>query len=131
MSLTSQTTPLPRIELIGKIPPRGQTFCALCCMIYLGTSADDPDVQADLQALVKEAMVNGDDVIRFTLPERRDKILRIAVTTGLSTFFPDTPMPVCWVHMIPYGKVKNATPVGVSYEVSASPLIAARKGQVK
>ena len=123
--------PLPRIELLGATPPDGQRFCALCCMFYLGAVSDDPKVQEALQERTAEAMKHGRDVVMLNLPPRRDKVLRLAVTDGLSTYFPDLVMPVCWVHMIPYGKVRNAAPVGVSYQVGASPLIPGKKGDTR
>lgn len=97
--------PLPRLELIGKTPPAGREWCATCAMIYLGTVSDDPLVQAHVRELTEAAMERGDSLITFRLPNREDKILRVAITTAPSMWF-QNPMPVCWVHLIPWGRAK-------------------------
>lgn len=101
MDDTNKMAKVPVIELIGDVPPTGRWFCAVCCMIYLGTVSADMQVQQAAQEAVKRAIAEHEELVPFLLPDRPDKPLRIAVTIAPSVYFPE-PGPVCWVHMQGY-----------------------------
>lgn len=125
--LESEAVPGPPVfELIGDYPPEGTQFCACCCMLYLGAVSADKTVQENARAKAEAAIARGDRIIRFHMPTREDKLLRVAVTTAPSVYF-QIPMPVCWIHMQGY----NPQSQTVNAESGASPLIPGKAHQWK
>lgn len=105
------------LELIGPQPPRGTQFCATCCVLYLGAVSSDELTQETARRITESAMKRGEQSVDFILPNVWHKKIREAVTTAPSVYYPSTPMPVCWSHMV------GAIPQGGQRISTSSPLI--------
>lgn len=116
-----ETTPIhiPRIEFQGMNPLRGVQWCAICAALYMNAVAHDPAMVKETQNKLEIAQKNKIDAVYITLPPRNDKILRPAVTTAVTMYFP-FPLPTCWIHIQPYENVIAANEGG---ENSPSSLI--------
>jgi hypothetical protein len=126
MSQTEQPLTLPRLELLGKNPPRGEYWCATCAFFYMGALNTNVTIQQEVKALAQKAMEAGENVIYWKLPEVDGKILRQAVTIAPSVAMPWA-APVCWVHL------KGEIPVpleqrGPGQAIAPSTLLTAKDG---
>jgi len=86
------------IELLAPMPPLGHQWCAICALLYLGEASSDINVQRNAQKHVEEAIAAGVKEVNILVPESWRK-LRIAVTTAPTVYFPNVPMPTCWIHL--------------------------------
>lgn len=118
---TAEFRPRLRLELLGRNPERGQYFCATCCFLYMGRVNTDENAIAQARATVAAAERSGKTVAMYKLPDYPDMILRFPVTVAPSVYFPDTPMPVCWVHIQGSQAIGNRTGI----PTSPSPIIPA------
>lgn len=89
---------IPAIYLSGPMP-RG-TWCATCVMLFMGTISAEVEFQDYVKTMHMEAMQAGAGCISVELKERENMQLQLAITVAPSEYFPSTPMPVCWTHVV-------------------------------
>ena len=94
----------PRIPVYLTGPkPFGSTWCATCAVLWMGHVSNDPAMQKFVRKAESAAADAKQPYVAIELPEDSDTlpVLQLAVTVAPSVYS-QTPMPVCWTHILPY-----------------------------
>jgi hypothetical protein len=82
----------------GPLPPEGSQFCTICVINFKSVAVDLPDVQDEIQRLLR-----GDGApVRFDLLKAvkgRVPAPEMAVGLALCPQFPGAMLPLCWAHV--------------------------------
>lgn len=104
-----------RIEFTGQVPPPGRQWCACCALRYMGALSTALEFREHAKEMVEAALEQRHEVVTMPLPKQvmidgyPSFILRVAITEAPSVYYPEIPLPVCWVHiqgMHPEGREK-------------------------
>lgn len=87
-----------KIFLTGQEPAKGEQFCAICVMTYMGEISDDEKLQAEVKELTERYTDQDLDYVVYGIPNIKGPGLYRAITTAPTTFS-NTPLPVCWTHV--------------------------------
>lgn len=82
----------------GPLPPEGGQFCTVCVINYKSAIVELPDVQAEIQELLR-----GDgEPVRLDLAKaakNRAPQLEMAIGLALCPQFQGAMLPLCWAHV--------------------------------